>query len=128
MTIGLELFTLDGLTMLLVFETQQDRDQVQQKILAAMVELQTNKEQSHVSNISGDHTSSMMMGVSSLDVGLSLQAPPMTMQSHARLRMLRKNVAERWQKCEISNFAYLMFLNTFAGRSYNDFTTYPVFP
>ena len=28
----------------------------------------------------------------------------------------------------MSNFAYLMFLNTFAGRSYNDITQYPVFP
>lgn len=29
---------------------------------------------------------------------------------------------------EISNFQYLMHLNTLAGRSYNDLTQYPVFP
>ncbi|KAK3158666.1 hypothetical protein QOZ80_2AG0140040 [Eleusine coracana subsp. coracana] len=35
---------------------------------------------------------------------------------------------ERWAKWEISNFEYLMELNTLAGRSYNDITQYPVFP
>ncbi|PRP84623.1 BEACH domain-containing protein [Planoprotostelium fungivorum] len=34
----------------------------------------------------------------------------------------------RWQRREISNFEYLMILNTFAGRTYNDLTQYPVFP
>ena len=29
---------------------------------------------------------------------------------------------------EISNFEYLMCLNTLAGRSYNDLMQYPVFP
>ncbi|NWR28148.1 WDFY4 protein, partial [Tachuris rubrigastra] len=33
-----------------------------------------------------------------------------------------------WQKREISNFDYLMYLNTLAGRSYNDYMQYPVFP
>jgi hypothetical protein len=40
----------------------------------------------------------------------------------------RKSITERWQDGEISNFAYLMFVNTLAGRSYNDLTQYPVFP
>eukprot|EP01080_Neovahlkampfia_damariscottae_P008372 gene8372-197_t len=38
------------------------------------------------------------------------------------------NVTKLWQKRKISNFDYLMKLNTFAGRSYNDLTQYPVFP
>ncbi|KAJ0974642.1 hypothetical protein J5N97_016607 [Dioscorea zingiberensis] len=35
---------------------------------------------------------------------------------------------ECWRRREISNFEYLMILNTLAGRSYNDLTQYPVFP
>ncbi|PKI31752.1 hypothetical protein CRG98_047857 [Punica granatum] len=35
---------------------------------------------------------------------------------------------ERWARREISNFEYLMQLNTLAGRGYNDITQYPVFP
>ncbi|GMR43276.1 hypothetical protein PMAYCL1PPCAC_13471, partial [Pristionchus mayeri] len=38
------------------------------------------------------------------------------------------DMTERWQKREISNFDYLMFLNTVAGRSFNDLNQYPVFP
>ena len=37
-------------------------------------------------------------------------------------------MTERWQKREISNFQYLMFLNTIAGRTFNDLNQYPVFP
>lgn len=37
-------------------------------------------------------------------------------------------VMKRWQKGEISNFYYLMIVNTMAGRTFNDLTQYPVFP
>ncbi|XP_062226373.1 BEACH domain-containing protein C2 isoform X2 [Phragmites australis] len=40
----------------------------------------------------------------------------------------RTQLMERWASWEISNFEYLMELNTLAGRSYNDITQYPVFP
>ncbi|KAJ7962251.1 BEACH domain-containing protein C2 [Quillaja saponaria] len=40
----------------------------------------------------------------------------------------RTQLMERWARWEISNFDYLMQLNTLAGRSYNDITQYPVFP
>ncbi|KTF86602.1 hypothetical protein cypCar_00007161, partial [Cyprinus carpio] len=38
------------------------------------------------------------------------------------------NMTQRWQRREISNFEYLMFLNTISGRTYNDLNQYPVFP
>ncbi|KAK3310818.1 uncharacterized protein B0T15DRAFT_51070 [Chaetomium strumarium] len=34
----------------------------------------------------------------------------------------------RWQRGDISNFHYLMLVNTMAGRTFNDLTQYPVFP
>ncbi|CAH8657976.1 unnamed protein product [Schistosoma margrebowiei] len=39
-----------------------------------------------------------------------------------------KSVVQRWEHGELSNFEYLMYLNTQAGRSYNDLIQYPVFP
>ncbi|XP_072483675.1 WD repeat- and FYVE domain-containing protein 4 isoform X2 [Notamacropus eugenii] len=39
-----------------------------------------------------------------------------------------KTMLQKWQKREISNFEYLMYLNTLAGRTYNDYMQYPVFP
>ncbi|OMJ94481.1 hypothetical protein SteCoe_2389 [Stentor coeruleus] len=35
---------------------------------------------------------------------------------------------KQWKNGEISNFDYLMIVNKFAGRSYNDLSQYPVFP
>ncbi len=34
----------------------------------------------------------------------------------------------KWARGEISNFHYLMLVNTMAGRTFNDLTQYPVFP
>ncbi|KAL0221654.1 hypothetical protein RCL1_001508 [Eukaryota sp. TZLM3-RCL] len=40
----------------------------------------------------------------------------------------RSNITSLWQKRCISNFDYLMFLNTIAGRTYNDLSQYPIMP
>ncbi|XP_041835153.1 neurobeachin-like protein 1 isoform X2 [Melanotaenia boesemani] len=37
-------------------------------------------------------------------------------------------LTQKWVNREISNFNYLMQLNTIAGRTYNDLAQYPVFP
>ena len=39
-----------------------------------------------------------------------------------------RSVTQKWVRGEITNFQYLMFLNTLAGRSYNDLMQYPIFP
>ena len=45
-----------------------------------------------------------------------------------RLSRLLRTFTTRWQEGSMSNFEYLMRLNTMAHRSYNDLTQYPVFP
>ncbi|MBZ3885028.1 WD repeat- and FYVE domain-containing protein 4 [Sciurus carolinensis] len=47
--------------------------------------------------------------------------------SYVDLRELRQ-ARFLLQKRDISNFEYLMYLNTLAGRTYNDYMQYPVFP
>lgn len=44
------------------------------------------------------------------------------------LKVMAKSFSKRWQSGEITNFQYLMHLNTLAGRGYSDLTQYPVFP
>ena len=39
-----------------------------------------------------------------------------------------KNLYEKWTKWEISTLKFLMILNFYANRSYNDINQYPVFP
>lgn len=38
------------------------------------------------------------------------------------------SATRKWIRGEISNFNYLMLINTIAGRTFNDLTQYPVFP
>lgn len=45
-----------------------------------------------------------------------------------RKALEKHKLTEKWQNHQISNFEYLMNLNSFAGRSYNDMSQYPVFP
>ncbi|KAJ2784172.1 hypothetical protein H4R18_001299 [Coemansia javaensis] len=57
------------------------------------------------------------------NAGLALSEirPPPTL-------LRRLGPTELWQRGDLSNFDYLMALNTIAGRSYNDLSQYPVFP
>ncbi|XP_019082502.1 PREDICTED: BEACH domain-containing protein C1-like [Camelina sativa] len=54
------------------------------------------------------------------DIYLATQRPDQLLE--------RTQLMQRWARWEISNFEYLMQLNTLAGRSYNDISQYPVFP
>ncbi|KAH9153783.1 hypothetical protein AeRB84_004025 [Aphanomyces euteiches] len=40
----------------------------------------------------------------------------------------RSNMTDLWVERKISNFDYLMHLNSIAGRTYNDLAQYPIFP
>uniref|UniRef100_A0A667XJR2 LPS responsive beige-like anchor protein n=1 Tax=Myripristis murdjan TaxID=586833 RepID=A0A667XJR2_9TELE len=63
-------------------------------------------------------------------VGTNFGLPQTRRISLASPKQLFKasNMTQRWQRREISNFEYLIFLNTISGRTYNDLNQYPVFP
>ena len=61
-------------------------------------------------------------------VGLKPPGLVETHSSHAAAVAGASKVTEAWVRREISNFDYLMALNTFAGRSHHDLSQYPVFP
>ncbi|KAM6452892.1 neurobeachin-like protein 2 isoform 3-T3 [Liasis olivaceus] len=61
---------------------------------------------------------------------LSLQLPnQIYLGSRSPQDLLKASgLTQKWVYREISNFEYLMQLNTIAGRTYNDLSQYPVFP
>ncbi|NWJ10578.1 NBEL2 protein, partial [Crypturellus undulatus] len=61
---------------------------------------------------------------------LSLHPPNHIYSSSRSPQELLKasGLTQKWVLREISNFEYLMQLNTIAGRTYNDLSQYPVFP
>ncbi|KAJ7522141.1 hypothetical protein O6H91_19G085400 [Diphasiastrum complanatum] len=101
--VGIELFSMDGWNELLVFH-KGERDEVFKKLLA--MNLPRN---------------------SMLDTTIS-GVPKQGSEAGRLFAIMAKSFSKLWINGEISNFQYLMHLNTLAGRGYSDLTQYPVFP
>ncbi|XP_029115173.1 WD repeat and FYVE domain-containing protein 3 isoform X3 [Scleropages formosus] len=103
---AVEVFSGDGRNYLLAFQ-KGVRNKVYQRFLAVVPSLADSSE-----SVSGQRPST------SVEQGSGLLSSLVG----------EKSVTQRWERGEISNFQYLMHLNTLAGRSYNDLMQYPVFP
>ncbi|KAH7637627.1 ph domain associated with beige/beach domain containing protein [Dermatophagoides farinae] len=104
--IALEIFSMDGRNSLMVFPRNL-RNKVYARFLSVAVHITDNAQDS-------------LMG----------QKRNVNVETGGLLSNLigETSVTQRWVRGEISNFQYLMNLNTLAGRSYNDLMQYPVFP
>lgn len=102
--VAIEIFSLDGCNNLLVFH-KRERDEVFKSLLSM------NLPRSNILDVT--------------KYGL----PKHDSNENGRLfKGVANTFTKRWQNGEVSNFQYLMHLNTLAGRGYNDLTQYPVFP
>ncbi|KAG0255863.1 hypothetical protein DFQ27_006020 [Actinomortierella ambigua] len=114
--VALELFFVDGRNYLINLNLHQ-RDLVYNRLANRVGSLAAN---------------SLQMGDRSAMVEPNANNPaPSTLGSRLANIFAPSSLAEitaKWEKHEISNFQYLMHLNTMAGRTYNDLTQYPVFP
>ncbi|XP_062992252.1 WD repeat and FYVE domain-containing protein 3 isoform X3 [Elgaria multicarinata webbii] len=104
--IAVEVFSGDGRNYLLAFQ-KGVKNKVYQRFLAVVPSLTDSSE-----SVSGQRPNT------SVEQGSGLLSTLVG----------EKSVTQRWERGEISNFQYLMHLNTLAGRSYNDLMQYPVFP
>ena len=117
--VAIEVFFVDGRSYLLTIASPQLRDELHQRILA--------KAQNLPGGVSAGNPEDLWRVE-------SLKAPednPQTFGSRFSSVFAHgtSNPATRkWLKGEISNFHYLMLVNTMAGRTFNDLTQYPVFP
>lgn len=102
--VAIELFSMDGCNDLLVFH-KKERDEVFKNLVA--MNLPRN---------------------SMLDATFSGSMKQDSNEGSRLFKIMAKSFSKRWQNGEISNFQYLMHLNTLAGRGYSDLTQYPVFP
>ncbi|KAL2535696.1 Beige/BEACH domain [Forsythia ovata] len=102
--VAIEIFSTDGCNDLLVFH-KKEREEVFKNLLA--MNLPRN---------------------SILDTTISGSTKNESNEGSLLFKITAKSFSKRWQNGEISNFQYLMHLNTLAGRGYSDLTQYPVFP
>ncbi|GAB7347328.1 hypothetical protein MBLNU459_g4272t1 [Dothideomycetes sp. NU459] len=117
--VALEIFFTDGRSYLLTFMTPKIRDDVYSNLA------------SKAPHVHGSLSSLPAEDAWRLD---SLRNPEETPQTFGSkfanvFNSASSNAAtRRWIRGEISNFQYLMLVNTMAGRTFNDLTQYPVFP
>ncbi|XP_019178500.1 PREDICTED: protein SPIRRIG-like isoform X1 [Ipomoea nil] len=102
--VAIEIFSMDGCNDLLVFH-KREREEVFKNLVA--MNLPRN---------------------SMLDTTISGSIKQESNEGSRLFKVMAKSFSKRWQNGEISNFQYLMHLNTLAGRGYSDLTQYPVFP
>ncbi len=102
-----EIFSVEGTNTLLVFRDRARRDVICDR-LAPM--LAPDASTAAVPGIDAPKVEREFLGLPGLSVFGS------------------RTVTQRWENGELTNFQYLMYLNTLAGRTYNDLNQYPVFP
>lgn len=105
--IALEVFSSDGRNTLIVFP-RNIRNKVYSRLMTVSTQLTNNAQDS----LAGQKSNVSVEGGSGLLSNLIGET----------------SVTQRWVRGELSNFQYLMNLNTIAGRSYNDLMQYPIFP
>lgn len=105
--IALEVFSSDGRNTLIVFP-RNIRNKVYSRLMTVSTQLTNNAQES----LAGQKSNVSVEGGSGLLSNLIGET----------------SVTQRWVRGELSNFQYLMNLNTIAGRSYNDLMQYPIFP
>ncbi|KAI7889530.1 uncharacterized protein EV154DRAFT_423692 [Mucor mucedo] len=106
--VALEIFFTDGQNALITLDLSE-RDELYSKLVSRV-----SVQEDAGANIFGENKDS---GISST---FKLSSIFGTSTLH--------DLTQRWERKEITNFQYLMYLNAIAGRSYNDLTQYPVFP
>lgn len=117
--VALEVFFTDGRSYLLTFMTPKIRDDVYSYLM---------KKAPH---IHGDLSSLSAEDAWRLDTLRNPEETPQSLGSKLSnvFNSAHSNAAtRRWLRGEISNFQYLMLVNTMAGRTFNDLTQYPIFP
>ncbi|KAF2236002.1 beach-domain-containing protein [Viridothelium virens] len=117
--VGIEIFFADGRSYLLIAPSPAVRNDLHSKLLARAPHVSSSAPSPY-----GEDTWRLE----------SLRNPDDTPQSFgSRFANVFNSAAahpatRRWVRGEISNFHYLMLVNTMAGRTFNDLTQYPVFP
>ena len=111
---ALEIFTTTNKSFYFNFKFENDRTEVLNEILKKLdepVQIIDDLKESKSQNIIGYEN-----GIVHKQKGLKIKSINLS------------KIVKSWKNWEISNFNFLMWLNIFGNRSYNDISQYPVFP
>lgn len=116
--VALELFFSDGRSYLLTTMSVKDRDFLYTKLLSKATNVNSNPSTTWAGDVWRTES------VRTHDIPLNFGSKLANVFGTAT----QNPATKKWIKGEISNFHYLMLVNTMAGRTFNDLTQYPIFP
>lgn len=114
--VAIEVFFVDGRSYLLTTNTPHLRDELYQRLLGKATHAADSaigEDSWRIESVKNQGDDIQTFGSRFTSVFAQNNANPAT---------------RKWMRGEISNFHYLMLVNTMAGRTFNDLTQYPVFP
>ena len=115
---GLEIFTTTNKSFYLNFKYEADREHVL---------LEISKKTTNLVQIIDDTKDTNKIFVNILGYGNALFFKKKKKIKKDKKIKLSKKIKD-WKNWKITNFEFLMWLNIFSNRSYNDLSQYPVFP
>ncbi|KAK6164628.1 hypothetical protein DH2020_001492 [Rehmannia glutinosa] len=133
--VAIEIFSMDGCNDLLVFH-KKEREEVFKNLVAmnlprnSIVTLEEEVKKYYDDVVLGncEYCNCLLKMLLSIDATISGSTKQESNEGSRLFKVMAKSFSKRWQNGEISNFQYIMHLNTLAGRGYSDLTQYPVFP
>ena len=114
--VAIEAFFVDGRSYLLTTNTPNLRNELYQKLLGkstVAADSKIGEDLWRIESVKNQGNEIQTLGSRFTNVFAQNNSNPAT---------------RKWMRGEISNFHYLMLVNTMAGRTFNDLTQYPVFP
>ncbi|KAK9463814.1 uncharacterized protein V1516DRAFT_668782 [Lipomyces oligophaga] len=117
--VALEFFFADGRSFLITAQSVKERDHIHSKLINKVSNSDSNSGAAFSDELWRSALQPSLQGSFAGQLG---KIANVFVPGNSNL------VTRRWVRGEISNFYYLMLINTMAGRTYNDLTQYPVFP
>ncbi|ODV98552.1 hypothetical protein PACTADRAFT_48290 [Pachysolen tannophilus NRRL Y-2460] len=125
--VALEFFFVDGSSFLITCKTTKERDTIYSKVSHLATGKGIDKDLSQAFKFAAAsfsaHNNNNGNGASTSNKFFNKLSNAFNSNS-----INFSQITKKWQRGEMSNFYYLMIINTLAGRTFNDLTQYPVFP
>jgi len=143
--LALELFFRDCSSAFLAFDSRAERDAFLKKLLRYIPSAQNRQQKAIFESSDSAALATALIAATPLPQRNRIQTPVLnstfayrltkwsllstfgTIMSPAEV-LQSSGLITKWVQREISNFEYLMHLNTLAGRTFNDLAQYPIFP
>lgn len=124
--IGLEMFFCDGASILITCTSTKQRDSIYSLLSSYATGKGLDKDLAATLEISSSPLLIIQEASRSGSFFSSKLASAFSTSSAVASRL--QELTQKWKEGKMSNFFYLIAVNTMAGRTFNDLSQYPVFP